>query len=924
MVLTDFFVNYLQTNQMHLAGQVVKSLWGRAPCLQRWGLMADLLLLGEGAGAAHGREVLPAEQRLAMVHLMDAALRLAKEESSSGEGSSQVLDDAACALMPRLARLIDLCSEDHRAMEPVSAISKLLVEHVCSPAPPGTLALASPPRALLISVQQSLAQQGCCPRAAAHLADVLVLLARRSTEALNLVLGFLRETCGRCLAMMRSYPLAVKMYELGHCLTVLVALCNRGVDVGIGNKSLLPGVLAFLEKHLSTLSKSPAVAPRVGLPVVLQLLELAFLLLAWRLRAMLSAATAETPQCSLEDLGPHAAGRERRISPLEQLQGRPVSAQDREETPKAIMRLLDTTARLAAHGHSRTTERMQAMSAYLSTLHVAFGAGRHLSGMEGFLYHARITDVVGAPPAVLVPKEQVAYIEAGMKALYKGSAGVRATSRTAWSLGRGSSAQGLVDLNGQFLPSSEVPLAAEGIPLTAIRLLLEKRIRHADPGGVTDNRNVRDENFLAAITASCMVSQCECEAIYGGLPGRLLLAQAASGIQPPPVREAALNFARRLRRLAAGSRTEAERCFKLLLSATNHVINSEGTEAGSRLAAAFLEVVGPCPEAGQEAKRLSAGFLEAARAHLEAASARLEALLPWLRASCCPLRSVAAQALYREVAAKQKADHENSPSMRMILLALQALASAMPSKKRKRLTWRDRLAVDARKRLKRRRVELETGPCLPLATTGWLQKPREARTSATPQVSAAVQTPLWVTASAACSPSVFAEPTSALGARGGGGRLQRSGYPSVSSSAAGGECAQTLSAEPEQPPPPKVKASAEVTARAKATSKDKAAAAKVKAKAKYKSKGKVEIKDQKAKPSSTDDNRSEASDPGPVRRAEQPAEAPRPQTVREPPPPAVAPGAASVSHPTLLNGRVIGPPARLWRLRNPSEQMMTN
>jgi len=294
------------------------------------------------------------------------------------------------------------------------------------------------------------------------------------------------------------------------------------------------------------------------------------------------------------------------------------------------------------------------------------------------------------------------------------------------------------------VPSGSAPA------LTAARRLVEQ---HLD----SDRLDCDPEALaLAALVASRMVGECEHEAVYGGPAGRLLLEQLAGPApgkkESPLLNREACSLVRRLRALAACGRADAEVGFRVLMAAAVRVAELRGMEAASSLAEALRLAWGPPPECpGCEADCLGLGLFQALRAHLLAAvhggrARSLAAILPWLGEESRLLRASEAQTLARDFSKALGQENISSTlrdAARPLLEAFRARGGAsgragdrlgmLPKASGRSVTagkrtfsWRSRLVMEARRRLKRRRID----PPVPLqAPSEWLQTPSKSEGS---------------------------------------------------------------------------------------------------------------------------------------------------------------------------------------------------
>ncbi|CAL1156475.1 unnamed protein product, partial [Cladocopium goreaui] len=210
MAVADFLTSYLPENdQLHLSRRFVEALWLRTDAFRRWSALADLCLLGEGQGAARGVPCLPNRQRLALLVVLDAALKCA-----------EVPGDATEALLPRLPRLFELFTAEGLCfLDVLASISRRLICAACQKD-------EALPRALLVALLSALRTRRSGVHAMLQLAEALVAWAERSSEV---------QTATRQLVLdlysSLSLQLSSPTSELSQVLGPLLALGHRGVDL---------------------------------------------------------------------------------------------------------------------------------------------------------------------------------------------------------------------------------------------------------------------------------------------------------------------------------------------------------------------------------------------------------------------------------------------------------------------------------------------------------------------------------------------------------------------------------------------------------------------------------------------------------------------------------------------------------------------
>eukprot|EP00927_Polykrikos_kofoidii_P059633 TRINITY_DN54777_c0_g1_i1.p1 TRINITY_DN54777_c0_g1~~TRINITY_DN54777_c0_g1_i1.p1 ORF type:complete len:1493 (-),score=180.26 TRINITY_DN54777_c0_g1_i1:600-5078(-) len=762
LTLAGHLAQRLLPTRLHLAHRVVGALWGKAPCLRHWATMADLVLLGEGGGAAHGLRPLPDLQRLAILHILDASV------SHAAADDSILIDDAVTALTPRLPRLLGLCSADERTIAPMATTVRLLVSHACARwrRPDGRAdAQVAIPRSLVAALRNVIS----LPldfRTSVHLVDALFALTQRSSEALCAVVRLASDMRTKCEDLLGSGIDGSKANDAAVSVTRLIVLCNRGVDVlcvGQGpadepRYALLHRVLQLLElRCVSVGGGSPSQpdaheqAPTSGGTIIALLLELAFLLIAWRAHASSVAPSADMCLGLPRDTGALAEST--------------AASSDATLLPLASQRLREASARLA-HIDTCMVVRLQAMSAHLGIVQLAMSSSCAL-GMEHppkasagsrrvgcQLVHGSATDCLSASVRAL-PIGHVVALESCLRNFLDSAAAIHH--------GDGSPDTS-VSLDGQRVEATP----QRDPPVTAVRRLLERsfssvahlsdRTNATGSDRMATRRDGGSEDVVAALAACRMVAESEHDSIYCGRPGVLVLLQLVRKSASAIVREIALKFALRLRRLACKTRADAARNFALQMAAVTEAAQQDGAEAGARLADTLLLPNEPLPPPGSsQLVRLSTGLREALRSHvvetvLSGKPLCLEAVLPLIRGAGSVLRPSDARGLAAELASAGGGGEEDcartgastggrrsclafGPSLTLppaAVSSLRAVALALKfkgdSSLRRGSSWRSRLAQQARKRLRRKShvsSDKSRGP------SGWLTKRADEQVQAT-------------------------------------------------------------------------------------------------------------------------------------------------------------------------------------------------
>lgn len=89
--LIEFTENYMQ-EKLRICDRAVGAFWPRSPALSHWSTMMNLCLVGEGAQRV-GQNPISSRQRLALMYIMEAAIRRAEDEVRTAKPSEK--DQAA-------------------------------------------------------------------------------------------------------------------------------------------------------------------------------------------------------------------------------------------------------------------------------------------------------------------------------------------------------------------------------------------------------------------------------------------------------------------------------------------------------------------------------------------------------------------------------------------------------------------------------------------------------------------------------------------------------------------------------------------------------------------------------------------------------------------------------------------------------------
>ncbi|CAJ1404760.1 unnamed protein product [Effrenium voratum] len=660
IAVADFLTSYLKDEHLHLSARFVEALFGRAECFQRFSALADLCVLGEGAGAARAVPCLPSRQRLALLHVLDAALQC------------EVRLDGPCeALLVKLPWLMERLGKEQDFLELLASICRRLICHCAGGDAPLPRALLAP---LLAPLKAAAAQR---PRHGGRLklAEALSAWAQRSTEVQGATRQLAAELCCGLEALLPREGVAMLSPEVeakaSRHLGPLLALGQCGVDLWTCEKTgsannLLRSSVALLEARVS----SEAVG---GETLASQLLELPVLLLAWRARQL--SANGEATSGS----GSGCAGFLLSCNYV------------RNCCAKLVQR------------EKNLIFRLQAFSSFLLVLHLEFLG-----------YAGRENDLPN------VPEEHLIALDCAMRDFFASASARASASAAGWR--------------------QPLALVAGRGQVTAARWLVDNYLQEGS------DELPAEAKETAAAAASCMLAECEHEAVYSGEAAERLLCQlgrmdlAGEANAQTMAQVAAVRLLSRLRRYGGRNAHEACRGYQLQFRAAARYAQEKGLQAGLRLAALLIHFSAPQIVPGSRAAaQLGRGLAAALRSvgAEKRSAADLEVIVPFLRDPCCPLPGSAARGLATRLAADLGLLGQNTTSARRpgawqapastpgawpLVTALQQSGADRVLKRSH--TWRAKMQSTARRRLKRT-VEPAAFESTPLAHSaaaaeGWL------------------------------------------------------------------------------------------------------------------------------------------------------------------------------------------------------------
>ncbi|CAJ1332532.1 unnamed protein product [Effrenium voratum] len=326
--------------------------------------------------------------------------------------------------------------------------------------------------------------------------------------------------------------------------------------------------------------------------------------------------------------------------------------------------------------------RLQAFSSFLLVLHLEFLG-----------YAGRENDLPN------VPEEHLIALDCAMREDFFASASARASASAA----------------GWRQP---LALVAGRGQVTAARWLVDNYLQEGS------DELPAEAKETAAAAASCMLAECEHEAVYSGEAAERLLCQlgrmdlAGEANAQTMAQVAAVRLLSRLRRYGGRNAHEACRGYKLQFrAAARYAQETNGLQAGLRLAALLIHFSAPQIVPGSRAAaQLGRGLAAALRSvgAEKRSAADLEVIVPFLRDPCCPLPGSAARGLATRLAADLGLLGQNTTSARRpgawqapastpgawpLVTALQQSGADRVLKRSH--TWRAKMQSTARRRLKR-------------------------------------------------------------------------------------------------------------------------------------------------------------------------------------------------------------------------------
>ncbi|CAJ1400066.1 unnamed protein product [Effrenium voratum] len=646
-MLIEYLGNYMG-DKLRITERVVGAFWPRAPSLKHWSTMLNLCLVGEGAQRV-GTEPISSKQRLALLYIIEAAVRRADDEvrtarPSEKEEAALRMNEACAHIIPELPRLMDLCRPEEQQFLLLSHICKMLVEYAVYSAQQQVLvnekALCQALRKAIEDVSPMDTMKNC--------ADSLLALARCFEGAKTAFLDISREVHRSCASILEDKQVRERLEELRPVTSRFLVLSNRGIDASFGSVGMLRRMLALLHERSAWMKErrkqlaeardvkeepmSPAPPTRgrdeaggqrkrrrtqarpeavADVRLALQLLEAAALSLMWHVRTTYWVQS----QGSSEEARKAA---ENQVS--EMLQGFSELPSLHAELPRimaevrgACMELIETDLSPYVQYH--------AFSAYMTLLQLSVGVSETLS--------LELVDGRPAPPTgwgatfeVKVPKGHMEVLYKYLNKLY-----VKVTD---------SEVEG-VTFNGEghrVQPSSIFPAPSQNT-MTSVRHLALRTMEA--PGNDPEVSNLIQplepaDELLLAVLASRSILESELQDIYTGPLGLLLLTQCEKA-RPKALKEVAQNLLRRLREQSKSAEEFGEHFYAMQQEAIEGLFRCAGAEAALSLSLAFVKLWGIKPSPLLE-RPLYVVLREAILSCVTPDRSRLpllEAYVPWIK-----------------------------------------------------------------------------------------------------------------------------------------------------------------------------------------------------------------------------------------------------------------------------------------------------
>jgi hypothetical protein len=601
-MMVEYLENYMG-DKLRLSERVIGAFWPRAPALTNWATMVNFCLIGETSGRP-GVQPVTSRQRLALLYIMEAAVRRADDEVKTAKPSEKELamhrmNEACSQILAEMPRLLDVCRPEEQQSLLLAHVCKILVEYAVEHSQNQVLVNA---KALCQSLRKVI--EGSSPLdTIKYCADSLLGLSRAFQEAKSTFLSLAKAVNKSCTDLLAPEAHQSSLEALRPVLSRFMMLSNRGIDMSFGNIAVFNSFVNLLrtradwskrlkeleveadsevaptalDEDASDAEKAPGEtargqerdskrrrieeAPPDNIPDVrltLLLLEAATTSVMWHVRMAYW----------LESHGKEA-GAEAQV--VEQLQGFGELTILRAELPTAASKLRQVCSELVIADVSPHV-RFHAYSAYMTLIQLAIGVSDKLSLEESAAGAAAPTGW-GATFEVNVSKNHMEVLWRYLNSFY---------SRLSDVDGEG------VNFNAEghrVEVNSVNPSPSQGT-LTSVRYLTQQLM---DISGRSEAMSLEPrEELLLAVVASRQVAEAELEDIYTGPLGLLLLTQCEKA-RPKPLREVAFSLLRRLREQARMAEAYAVQYYACQQEAVESLYVCSGIEAALSLSNSFVK-----------------------------------------------------------------------------------------------------------------------------------------------------------------------------------------------------------------------------------------------------------------------------------------------------------------------------------------------
>jgi len=256
-MLVEYLENYMG-ERLRITERVVSAFWPRAPALTHWSTMVNLALVGENQRGPGFDPVSP-KQRLALLYIMEAAVRRADDEVKNArpndkDSTALRMNEACSHIIPEMPRLMDVCRPEEKQTLLLSHICKMLVEYAVDNSQSQVLVNA---KALCQALRKAI--EGHSPLdTTKYCCDSLLALARCFEEAKNTFLDLAKSVHRDCAALLKTENTPLE--ELAPVVSRFMMLSNRGIDMSFGNIQMLDRMLDLLNKRAEWMAEKKAAA----------------------------------------------------------------------------------------------------------------------------------------------------------------------------------------------------------------------------------------------------------------------------------------------------------------------------------------------------------------------------------------------------------------------------------------------------------------------------------------------------------------------------------------------------------------------------------------------------------------------------------------------------------------------------------------